>query len=90
MGTEFAIANFPDVVTEYIDNRAIGNNRNKFLYPFAMQVPGLQHIVDWVVRQGISRLKFFTQWQQKPKAVLQYAHSSNRRGARSLCTCEET
>ena len=80
MGTEFAIANFPDVVDEYIDNSAIGNKQNEFLYPFAMQVPGLQHIVDWVFRQGISRLTFFAQWQKKSKAVLQYAHSANHRG----------
>ena len=90
MGTEFAIANFPDVVDEYIDNSAIGNKQNEFLYPFAMQVPGLQHIVDWVFRQGISRLKFFAQWQQKSKAVLQYARASNHRGhVEDIVSCIE-
>lgn len=82
MGTEFAIANFPDIVSEYMGNKAIdiGGRYGGFLYPFAMQVPGVQHIVDWVVLQGISQLSFFTEWQQKSKAVLQYAHSSNHRG----------
>ena len=82
MGTEFAIANFPDIVTEYMDNKDIDTDGcyDQFLYPFAMQVPGLQHIVDWVVLEGTSKLTFFAEWQQKSKSVLQYVHSSNHRG----------
>ena len=82
MGTEFATANFPDIVTEYMQNKDIdtGGRYDKFLYPFAMQVPGLQHIVDWIVLEGTSKLTFFAEWQQKSKSVLQYFHSGNHRG----------
>ena len=82
MGTECAIANSPDIVTEYMENKGIdtGGMYGKFLYPFAMQVPGLQHIVDWIVLEGSSKLTFFAEWQQKSKSVLQYFHSSNHRG----------
>ena len=82
MGTEFAIANFPDIVTEFMENKDIdtGGSYDKFLYPFAMQVPGLQHIVDWIVLEESSKLIFFAERQQKSKSVLQYFHSSNHRG----------
>ena len=61
MGTEFAIANFPDIVTEYMQNKDIdtGGTYDNFLYPFAMQVPGLQHIVDWIVLEGTSKPTLF-------------------------------
>ena len=82
MGTEFAIANFPDIATESMENKDIdtGGSCDKFLYPFAMQVPGLQHIVDRIVLERSSKVTFFAEWQQKSKSVLQYFHSSNHRG----------
>ena len=49
MGTEFGIANYVDVVPAYlgeqIDTSRIAANR-EFLYPLAMQVPGVLHTVQ--------------------------------------------
>ena len=76
------MANFPDIVTEYMENEDIdtGGKCVEFLYPFAMQVPGLQHIVYWVVLEGTSKLGFFAEWEHPPKSVLKFFHSGNHRG----------
>ena len=49
MGTEFGIANYVDVVPAYLakaNDDSHGASQREFLYPLAMQVPGVLHIVD--------------------------------------------
>ena len=82
MGTEFGIANYVDVVPHYLGQgsaRAANACPGQFLYPLAMQVPGVLHIVDWVIRTGIERLTFYPKWQSSAKLVLQMLHSQKLR-----------
>ena len=79
MGTEFGIANYHDVVPQYF-KKDIGNDGAfKFLYPYAMQIPGVMHIVDWVIRQSIQVLPFYPVWQGATKVILQTFHSQKLR-----------
>ena len=82
MGTEFGIANYVDVVPAYlgeqIDTSRIAANR-EILYPLAMQVPGVLHIVDWIIHRTIEQLPFYPVWQKDAKDVLQTLHSEKLR-----------
>ena len=85
MGAEFGIANYPDVIDECIklqrDEASGGDgvSSHEFLFPYALQVPGLLHLLDWVVRQTIEDLPWWPAWQSKAKKILQYAHGQNHR-----------
>ena len=83
MGVEFGIANYVDVINDCIP--AFSTDKHQlsqrgFLYPFALQVPGLLHILDWVVRETVESFNFWPTWQAKAKRILQYTHSANHRG----------
>jgi hypothetical protein len=79
MGVEFGIANYPDIVDDYLESREIRPNSRDFLYPLAMQVPGLLHITDWALRQTVETLGFWVHWQGQAKAICQFTHSRNHR-----------
>jgi hypothetical protein len=77
-GTEFGIVDAADVTPECI--RAPRNTRvGKHLYPNAMQVPGPQHILDTILRDGIERLSWWLVWEASAKAVCQWLHVQSRR-----------
>ena len=83
MGVEFGMANYPDVVSEVLrdvtpscpDSFPTG----QYLFPFAIQVPGVLHVLDWVVRQVVETLPFWPAWQATAKRICQYVHSQNHR-----------
>ena len=79
MGVEFGIANYPDIVDDYLESKEIRPNSRDFLYPFAMQVPGLLHITDWALRQTVEQLGFWVHWQAQAKVICQYTHGRNHR-----------
>jgi hypothetical protein len=79
MGVEFGIADYPDIVDDYLQSRDILPNARDFLYPLAMQVPGLLHITDWALRQTVEQLGFWVMWQAQAKAICQFTHGRNHR-----------
>lgn len=91
MGTEFGIANFPNVVGHVLgqarrwSGQAVpwsgipGSLETPYLYPFALQVPGLLHIVDWLIRDTVQQLPWWAEWQSHCKRVLQFCHGQARR-----------
>ena len=82
MGTEFGIANYVDVVPAYLakaNDDSHGASQREFLYPLAMQVPGVLHIVDWIIHRTIEALPFYPVWQKDGKDVLQTLHSEKLR-----------
>mgnify|MGYP007096122552 FL=1 len=79
MGTEFGIANFNDVLPQYFKKDIDNDGTFRFLYPYAMQIPGIMHIVDWVIRQSIQVLPFYPVWQSAAKVILQTLHSQKLR-----------
>ena len=85
MGVEFGLANYPDVINDVVkatgwDKANVVESRAlACLFPYALQVPGLLHILDWVIREGVQSLSFWPAWQAKAKRVLQYLHGHNHR-----------
>ena len=93
MGTELGIANFGNaighVLGEQLDwtGEAVpwavpeerAEDRVRFLYPFALQTPGLLHIVDWVIQSTISQLPWWPAWQLECKRLLQFVHGQAHR-----------
>ena len=87
MGVEFGPADYPDVVQEYFAGElgehaaqdSLGQTKLTFLYPLALQTPGLLHVLDWVVRHTVEALPFWTGWQSDAKCILQHMHSHNHR-----------
>jgi hypothetical protein len=50
-----------------------------FLYPWALQVPGTQHILDTVLKDGLERIPWWVGWESASKAVCQWVHPRPRR-----------
>ncbi len=71
LGTEFGIVNSMDVVEQYLDKTVPLPERPAFLYPYAMQVPGILHIIDGAVRAAVQTLSFWPAWQEGSKRILQ-------------------
>ncbi len=81
MGTEFAIADTDDFIDAYLEKSARPSGKTpQLLYPFALQVPGSQHIIDGIVRETVEQLPWWPAWQEAAKRVLQHAHGQNARG----------
>jgi hypothetical protein len=83
MGTEFGLANCADTVDEYFkgghsSSQDIDMDRG-FMFPFALQTPGLLHILDWVIRHTVEALPFWSKWQERCKQILKFFHSHNHR-----------
>ena len=85
MGVEFGLADVPDVLASCIPTKCKvvsasgGCESASHLFPYALQVPGLLHILDWVVRETVQSLPWWPVWQSKAKRILQYCHSNNHR-----------
>ena len=83
MGVEFGLANYPNVVDSCIAPMRAevrhGTTASAYLFPLALQVPGVLHILDWAVRETVQTLKFWPAWQSASKRILQYTHGQNHR-----------
>ena len=69
MGTEFQIAN----ARACLDDSS-GQRPDTFLYPFALQIPEIKHILDWTIRDALSDIDFWPSWQSYAKRVEQWSH----------------
>ncbi len=50
-----------------------------FLFPLALKVPGIRHIVDWVLQRAVERCPWWPQWQAQCKQIVQCLHSARQR-----------
>ena len=82
MGTEFQIAN----ARASLDDSS-GQRPDTFLYPYALQVPGIKHILDWVIRDALSDIDFWPNWQSCAKRLVQYFHGQTHRDLVSHFLC---
>jgi hypothetical protein len=74
MGTEFQIANAQACLED-----CSGQLPGTFLYPYALQVPGIKHILDWIIRDALSDIDFWPTWQSSAKRLVQYFHGQGHR-----------
>ena len=74
MGTEFQIAN-----ARVSSGDSSGQRPDTFLYPYALQVPGIKHILDWIIRDALSDIEFWPSWQSSAKRLVQWFHGQAHR-----------
>ena len=79
MGTEFAICDAADVVAQCIGQPGAEAPAGAHLYPFALAVPGPQHIIDLSLRYGLHSLSWWPAWQRSAKVVCQWLRSASHR-----------
>ena len=80
MGVEFAIADCKDVIGQCLGE--LGCFRpavRTFMFPYALQTPGLLHIVDWIIRDAIQSFPWWPKWQNDCKKILQHVHGTKVR-----------
>ncbi|MCP4243719.1 MAG: hypothetical protein GY772_24465, partial [bacterium] len=80
MGTERSIGDVPDCIDAFLnrDVRAPAAGES-FLFPRALQIPGLQHIIDNAVREAVSRTPWWSEWEAKAKVVCQHVGRQGHR-----------
>jgi len=78
MGTEFGLVDAPDVahLCSYGHGPVMPG---QWLYPYALQIPGTQHILDTILRDGLCRLEWWTSWETEAKVVCQWLHQKPHR-----------
>ena len=74
MGTEFQIANARVSLGD-----SSGQRPDTFLYPYALQVPGIKHILDWIIRDALADIDFWPNWQSSAKRLVQWFHGQAHR-----------
>ena len=71
MGTELGIAEAMDTVEEAIGQPVPDEVRGQ-LYPWALCIPGTQHIIDSALQASLMRVSWWPAWQKSAKAVCQW------------------
>ena len=85
MGTEFGIADYADVLPDMLRGSLQGPLRRptrdapSFLFPLALAVPGVQHILDNLLRDSLHTLSWWPTWQTQAKIVCQWLHGTAHR-----------
>ena len=77
-GVEFDICDSPDVTRLCIGGHGSSDD-GEWLYPNALQVPGMQHILDGLLREGVERLPWWSAWEREAKNACQVLHPLSRR-----------
>ena len=78
MGTEFGLADARDITHECMRVRDVAP-AGTWLYPAALQVPGTQHILDTILKDGLDSVTWWHAWEQAAKVVCQWVHPRPRR-----------
>ncbi len=52
-----------------------------FLFPLALKVPGIRHIVDWILQRAVQRCPWWEEWQSQCKELMHCLHSARQREA---------
>ncbi len=81
MGTEAGIADSADIVDQVLVGAApVPPQEREHMYPLALQVPGVLHIVDWLIRESAESFPWWPRWLERCKRILQHLHGRNHRG----------
>ncbi len=81
MGAEFGVGRVADIRAAYLSGDVGVSDREAegFLFPYALEVPGSQHINDLCLRSTLLVLPFWPRWQEQAKGVCQSLASVNLR-----------
>ena len=78
MGTVLGLADARDITHECMRVRDVAL-AGTWLYPAALQVPGTQHILDTILKDGLDSVTWWRAGEQAAKAVCQWVHPRPRR-----------
>jgi len=82
-GVESLMCDFADVVAQFMQGHThIGAGlglAKEALFPSALRIPGMNHIIDNVLSDCLSACKFFPSWLRQLKKVMQFLHVSSNR-----------
>ena len=87
MGTELAIADSRDVVAQVLGEEAgqrapqAVDDEVSFMFPRALQIPGVQHIIDGALRAGLEGLSWWPAWSAEAKTIAQWVNNRGHRTA---------
>ena len=79
MGVEFGLANGKDCIGQYFKMDSDVAATQNFMYPYALQVPGLLHILDGLIKEAMHCLPFWPKWQDDCKRIVQWVHGQKNR-----------
>ena len=79
MGVELSIVDVPDRVEQALGHLSLSQTASGYMYPYALAVPGIQHILDGVLRETVEAFSWWPSWQSEAKGVCQWLHSLGHR-----------
>ena len=75
MGMEFGVVDSMDCWPQFFGHRSSDHHGpGPFLFPNAMQVPGLIHLADIVIRHALGTVPWWTDLEATMKVALQFLH----------------
>ena len=77
-GTEIALGDHVDVLDDMYGHSSIGRLHGH-LYPFALMVPGCQHLVDNLCHDSINSLPWWSEWSAESNIACQWLNDSSHR-----------
>ncbi|MFM7979795.1 MAG: hypothetical protein ACKPKO_10805, partial [Candidatus Fonsibacter sp.] len=70
MGTEFGLVDIPNV-THACLRFGPSVSGGAWLYPWALQVPGTQHILDTILKDELERISWWPRWESEAMGACQ-------------------
>ena len=72
LGVEYNACDFPDVVSYYMRNETPSEDdnlriRGTFLFPVAMGIPGVNHLVDWLIKDSHESIPWWKKYEGMAK-----------------------
>ena len=80
MGTELGICHFPDLTSEFLQDDSLATTR-EFLFPFALQIPDWNHIVDGCFAAGLRAAATWPIFFETFSGLCQFTHLKVNRDA---------
>ena len=84
MGTEVGLADVSDVAHACIRSGQRGRC-GPWLYPFALQAPGTQHLLGAILQDSLDCVSWWHAWEEQAKVVCQWVHPRARRAWLQSC-----
>lgn len=79
MGPEFDVADYGDIIPGYLGQAISSDTGQSYLYPLAMQVPGIRHIIDWVIQDVLYELDFWPAFNKDTTRIIAYFNKARHR-----------
>ena len=81
MGTELAVVESRDAVGQILGQPGLDSTEMSYMFPFALQIPGPQHILDGALKKAMEDLEWWPAFSAQLRAVANYVRSKGHRTA---------